>query len=217
MAKKLTIKGITFPNFGDDKSKKNFRLVFHIGYTDKDGKNAVAIISKPDSGDWQWKSANKDAFLKPKVVGDSVELDTTILQIGDGKKIPPGSNSIADIDGDLSGVNVQFMDVHDATLADFFIKNVLPDLLNAWKESGVNPIDSVPIPNGIKILLKDKVNLQQLAEQSIAFFTKKLKDKVLDSISQTYSGGNEITLIDKDVSWGNKGKKGTYAVTVGVA
>ena len=36
-AKKLTIKGITFPDFGDDDSKKNFRLIFHIGYNDKDG------------------------------------------------------------------------------------------------------------------------------------------------------------------------------------
>jgi hypothetical protein len=33
LVKKLTLKGITFPNFGKDNSKKNFRLVFHIGYT----------------------------------------------------------------------------------------------------------------------------------------------------------------------------------------
>ncbi|HEX8737750.1 MAG TPA: hypothetical protein VF721_20625 [Pyrinomonadaceae bacterium] len=217
MAKKLTIKGITFPDFGDDKSKKNFRLVFYIGYTDKDGKANVAVISKPASGHWQWRSANKDAYLKPKIVGDSAVLDTLVLQMGDGKKIAPGSDSIGEIDGEITGVNVQFMDVHDSTLVDFFVKTVLPDLINAWKTSGLNPIDSAPIPGGIKILLKDKIDLAQLADKSVAFFTKKLKDKVLNSISQTYNGGTEIDLTEKDVPWGNKGKKGTYAVTIGVA
>src|SRR5262245_28382415 len=125
--KKLTIKGITFPNFGDDDSKKNFRLIFHIGYTDAQGNEAVATVSKPDSGHWQWKKASKDAFLKPTIVGNSVNLDTLVLKNGDSKKIPTGSNKIAEVDGTITDCTVQFLDVQDNNLTSFLVKNVLPD------------------------------------------------------------------------------------------
>lgn len=49
--KKLTLKGITFPDFGDDDSKKNFRLIFYIAYTDENGDATATIVSKPDSGE----------------------------------------------------------------------------------------------------------------------------------------------------------------------
>jgi hypothetical protein len=73
--KKLNIKGITFPDFGDDDSKKNFRLIFYIGFTDKNGDETATIVSKPDSRHWQWRNPNKDFYLPEKIVGDSAELN----------------------------------------------------------------------------------------------------------------------------------------------
>jgi hypothetical protein len=181
--KKLTIKGITFPNFGDDDSKKNFRLIFYIGYTDANGDDAVQTVSKPATGHWQWRKSSKDAFLKPKINGDSANLDTLVLKNGDGNKIPAGSNKIAEIDGEITDVTVQFMDVHDKTPIDFLVKNVMPQLLEVWKTSGFDPIDFVPGSGIIKGLMKDKVNLQDLAGKAGEFFTKNLKDKMLYAVT----------------------------------
>lgn len=214
--KKLTIKGITFPDYGDDDSKKNFRLVFYIGYTDDDGNEAVEVISKPAERHWQWRNKNKDAYLKPTVKGDSVELDTLVLRNGDSEKIEKGSNLIAEIEGDITDITVQFMDVHDKTVADFLVKNVLPELLTVWKASGLNPIDLAPIPGGVKVLIKDKFNLEEMADNAAEFYKKKLKDKLLDSISTEYDGEKTLTLKEDKVEW-EKGKTGTYAVQIGIA
>lgn len=214
--KKLTLKGITFPDFGDDNSKKNFRLIFYIGYTDADGNEAVEVVSKPSERHWQWRNQNKDAYLKPTVKGDSVELDTLVLRNGDGEKIEKGSNVIVEIDGEITDITVQFMDVHDKTIADFLVKNVLPELLTVWKASGLNPIDFAPIPGGVKVILKEKINLEELADNAANFYKKKLKDKMLRSISTEYGGEKTVTLKEDKVEW-DKGKKGTYAVKIAVA
>src|SRR4030095_8579144 len=187
-SKKLTIKGITFPDFGKDNSKKNFRLVFHIGYTDANGDEGVSVVTKPTEGHWQWRNKDKDAFLKPTTKGDSVTLDILVLKNGDGGNIDAGSNKIASVDGTITDVSVQFMDVHDKTVSDFFTKSVLPELVKAWKVSGISPIDliPVPIPGGIKTVIKEKIDFDKLVDSSETFFTKKLKDKVLHTISEEY-------------------------------
>jgi hypothetical protein len=217
-SKKLTIKGITFPDFGKDKSKKNFRLVFHIGYTDKDGEEAVAVVTKPTEGHWQWRNKDKDAFLTPTITGDSATLDTRVLKNGDGGKIAPLSNKIASIDGTITDISVQFMDVHDKTVADFFVKSVLPELVSAWKVAGIDPIDlvPVPIPGGIKTVIKNRVDFDKLVDSSSTFFTKKLQDKVLHTISTEYDDEDPLILKDDKVKWGDDGKTGTFAVTIGI-
>ncbi len=213
--KKLTLKGITFPDFGDDDSKKNFRLVFYIGYTDDSGDEAVEVISKPGERHWQWRNKNKDAYLKPTKKGNSVELDMLVLKNGDGEKIEKGSNKIAEIEGDITDITVQFMDVHDKTIADFLVKGVLPQLLTVWKISGLNPIDFAPIPGGVKVILKDKFDLEEMADSAAEFYKKKLKDKMLHSLSTEYDGEKTLTLKDENVEW-KKGKTGTYAVKIGI-
>ena len=111
------------------------------------------------------------------------------------------------------------MDVHDATVADFFIKSVLPQLITAWKATGINPIDliPVPIPGGIKTVIKEKIDFKKLVDSSATFFTKKLKDKVLHTISREYNGENPLILSEDNVSWGDGGKTGTYGVKIAVA
>jgi hypothetical protein len=217
--KKLTIKGITFPDFGDDKSKKNFRLLFHIGYTDANGDEAVAVVSKPDSKHWQWRNKDKDAYLKPKAVDGSVQLDMLVLKNGDGEKIPAGSNKIAEIDGEITDVSVHFMDVHDQSPIDLFSSAVLPELIKTWKALGIDPVDliPIPIPGGIKTVIKDKIKFGDLVDSSQSYFTKKLKDKVLHSISQEYDGEDPLLLSEDDVEWGDDGKTGTYSVKIDIS
>lgn len=214
--KKLTLKGITFPDFGDDDSKKNFRLVFYIGYTDADGNEAVEVVSRPSERHWQWRNIKKDAYLKPTVKGNSVELDMLVLRNGDGENIEKGSNVIAEIDGEITDITVQFMDVHDKTIADILVKNILPELLTVWKASGLNPIDLAPIPGGVKVILKEKIDLEELADNAAKFYAKKLKDKMLHSIGTEYDNEKTLTLKETDIEW-EKGKKGTYAVKIAIA
>jgi hypothetical protein len=217
--KKLTIKGITFPNFVNDNSKKNFRLIFYIGYTDKDGEEAVVTVAKPATGHWQWRDSSKDAFLGiAKKLSDSVELDMLVLKGGDEeKKIPKDSHKIAEIDGEITDVRVQFMDVHDKTPMDFLVKTVMPELIKIWEASGFDPIAAAPVPGVVKGLLKDKIDLKEMAAKAEEFFKKKLKDKMLHSISLETDGKNPIVLKEVDVAWGDDGKTGTYAVKIGVA
>lgn len=214
--KKLTIKGITFPDFGDDDSKKNFRLMFFIGYTDKDGNESATIVTKPDAGQWQWRKASKNAFLPPKIVGDSAELNTTVLKTGDGGKIPASSHKITEIDGDITDITVQFLDVFDASVGDFLKSKVLPQLIEQLKGLGINPIDLIPVPGVFTTVLKNNVNVNDLATKFQTFLTKEKKDKLLHSISREYKGENPFVLKEEKVWNTKKRKKGTYGVTIGV-
>ena len=218
MAKqKLTIKGITFPNFGDDDSKKNFRLVFHIGYTDPDGEETVAVVSTPE-GDWQWKKKGK-RFLTPTPNGDSVTLDTVVLKLGDGGEIPAKSNKIAEIDGEITEISVQFVDVANKNIGTFVMKKVVPELTKAWTAAGISPIDLIPlpIPGGVKAIINDKVDFNKLIESTEETLKEKSGDKVLHTISQEYNGEKPLVLSEDHVKWGKNGKTGTYGVTIGIS
>ncbi|MGC2238696.1 MAG: hypothetical protein WA584_21255 [Pyrinomonadaceae bacterium] len=216
--KKLTIKGITFPDFGDDDSKKNFRLIFYIAYTDEKGNDVLITAPKPAQGHWQWKKSSKDAFIPTKIVGNSAELNVSVLTTGDGNKIPVGSNKIAEVDGDITAITVDFMDVHDKTAFDVFVKSVLPQLIEVWKASGFDPIDFVPGAPIIKGILKKTFSTEDAVNKAKEFFEKQLKDKNLHTLSQEYNGENPFILKEENVVWDKKkNKSGTYAVTIGIA
>jgi hypothetical protein len=205
--KTLTIDGITFPDFGGDDSKKNFRLVFYIGYKDANGKKKVTIVSKPDGGQWQWRKATKENFLPPTSIGDSVELATDVLD--------DAATKIAEIDGTLTSVTVQFLDVFDASAKSFLKGKVLPSVLTHLQGLGINPIDLIPIPGAFTTIIKDNVNVDDLAGKFKDFLTKKNEDKLLNSISQKYNDESSFVISGRK-EW-KKGKTGTYAVTIGVA
>ena len=213
--KKLTIKGITFPDFGDDDSKKNFRLIFYIAYTDQNGDEAAAIVTKPDSGQWQWRKSSKDFFLPPTIVGDSAELNTALLKTG-GNGIAAASDKIAEIDGEITEITVQFLDVFDASIGDFLKSKILPEIIKQLQSLGINPIDLIPVPGVFTTVIKDKIKIDELATKIEDFLTKAKKDKLLDTISAEYNGKKTFTLKEEKEWNPKKHKKGTYAVTIGI-
>ncbi len=214
MAKKtLTIDGITFPDFGDDKSKKNFRLIFFIGYTDKKGDKKAAIVSKPDGGQWQWRKAEKPCFLPSMSIGDSVELDTSVLSSG-FNGFSDSDEKIAEIDGKVSSITVQFVDVFDSSVKSFLKSGVLPQVIEQLKNLGINPIDLIPVPGVFTAVIKEKINADELATKFQGFLTKKNEDKLLNSLSAKYDGKKKKLEISGRKEW-KKGKTGTYAVTIG--
>jgi hypothetical protein len=213
--KKLTIKGITFPDFGDDDSKKNFRLIFYIAYTNGNGDEAAAIVAKPDSGAWQWRKASKDFFLPATIRGDSAELNTTILKTG-GSGFEAGADQIAEIDGEITDVTVQFVDVFDASVGDFMKSRILPEVIEQLRSLGIDPIDLIPVPGVLTTVIKDKIKVDELAAKFQEALTKGKKDKILHSISAAYAGQKTFTLKGKKEWDAKKKKTGTYAVKIGI-
>lgn len=212
--KTLTIDGITFPDFAEDKSKKNFRLIFFIGYKGSDGKKKAKIVSKPDNGQWQWKKDGKN-FIPSSNIGDSVELDTSVLD-SNTNGFSDSDSTIGEIDGDLTSITVQFMDVFDASFKSFLEGKVLPSIITHLQGLGINPIDLVPIPGTFTTIIKDNVNVDDLANKFTAFLTKENKDKLLNSITQKYGGENPFVISGRKEWDTKKHRTGTYAVTIGV-
>jgi hypothetical protein len=213
--KKLTIKGITFPDFGDDDSKKNFRLIFYIGYTDKNGDETATVVSKPDSGEWQWRDSDDDFHLPEKIVGDSAELNTKFLKSG-GNGFAPASDKIAEIDGQITDITVQFLDVFDASIADFLKGKILPEVIKQLQALGINPIDLIPVPGVFTAVIKDKIKIDELVAKFQEVLTKKKKDKLLHTISAEYDGEKTLVLREEKEWNTKKHKKGTYGVTIGI-
>lgn len=213
MAKKtLTIEGITFPKYSSGSSKRNFRLVFYIAY--KSGtKTKTTIVTKPATGQWQWRKSGKDNFFpESNDLGDSVELNVMPMQTGEGS-FGEDDFKIIEIGGKLLSVGVQFIDVHDASLMDFLKENVLPEFLEALKTSGFNPIDLLPVPGVITGVVKSKIKIEDLIDKADEFLKDQEKDKVLFSVTRKYDG-EDLFVISGRKEW-EKNKTGTYAVTIG--
>lgn len=213
--KKLTLKGITFPDFGDDDSKKNFRLIFYIAYTDENGDETAKVVSKPDGGAWQWRKSSKDFFLPATIKGDSAELNTALLKTGGGG-FAPASDKIAEIDGEITEIVVQFLDVHDASVGDFITGKILPKVIEQLQSLGINPIDLIPVPGVFTAVIKDKIKVDELADKFQEVLTKEKKDKLLHTISAEYDGEKTLTLKEEKEWDTKKHKKGTYGVKIGV-
>jgi hypothetical protein len=210
----LTIEGITFPKFHKDSSKRNFRLIFYIAFKDAAGKSKTTIVTKPDEGQWQWRKPDNDFFLgEMNDLGDAVELDVSVLR-ADHQGFSETDHQIAEIDGEILSVAVQFMDVFDPSIGDFLRNVLLAKVLEEFKKTGFNPIDLVPVPGIVTGLLKANVPVDGLLKKLGDIVTKETKDKLLHRVSKKYAGENLFVL--RDVKKGDdKAKNGTYGVTIG--
>lgn len=212
---KISLKGITFPDFGDDDSKKNFRLVFFIAFTDKNGAENALIVSKPAAGAWQWRKASKDFYLAPTIKGDSAILDTTILKTG-GNAFPAGSDNVVEFDGKLSAITVQFIDVFDSSVGDFLKSQILPDIIERLKSLGINPVDLIPLPGIFTAIIKDKIKVVDIATEFAEKLKDGKKDKLLHSVSRKYKNQKTLTLKSSKVWDDKKQKSGTFGVQLAI-
>lgn len=212
-AKMLTIEGITFPKFHKNSSKRNFRLIFYIAYKDADGKSKTTIVTKPDEGQWQWKKPGDEFYLGETDSGDAVELDVSVLR-ADNNGFSETDYQIAEIDGKILSIAVQFMDVHDASIGDFLRNVLLSKVLEEFKKTGFNPIDLIPVPGIVTGIIKDNVPVDGLMKKLGDIVTKETKDKLLHRISKKHTGKNPFVLRDVKTG-GDKGKNGPYGVTIG--
>lgn len=211
--KTLTIEGITFPKFSKGSSKRNFRLIFYIAYKDEDGKNKTVIVTKPSGGAWQWKKSDKDFYFpEANDLGNSVELDVNPLRF-EANGFSADDYKITEIDGKLTSIAIQFIDVHDGSILDFLKQKVLPQVIEELKKIGFNPIDLLPVPGVITGAIKSKVKVEDLADKVAESLKKAGKDKILHSVSGKYKKGDSFT-VSGEKEW-EEGKTGTFGVTIG--
>lgn len=214
MAKKtLTIEGITFPKFSKKSSKRNFRLVFYIAYRDKKGEAKTTLVIKPAKGEWQWRKPDEKCYLaEARELTDSYRLDVSALHF-DANGFSADDYKIAEIDGEIERIAVQFLDVKDSSFLDFLKKNVLTEVVEKFRLIGFNPIDLLPVPGVITGVIKEKVKIEALADDFENYLKKEKKDKVLHRLSRKYNGKNSLTMSGKK-EW-EKGKTGTYGIKIG--
>lgn len=220
MAKKtLTIEGITFPKYKSNSSKRNFRLVFFIEYVDNAGQTQAVMVTKPKEGQWKWgnSSSKFPIFPEGNDLGDSVELNLIPMRAGQNK-FSKDDSQIAEIDGEIVSIAVNFVDVFDSSIMDILRDNVLPEFVDALQKSGFNPVNLIPgmgIADGIIRGTIDKnFKFEDVVNKGVAFLQNRKKDKILYNKIQPYNG-EKILAINGRKEW-EKGKTGTYEVKIGV-
>lgn len=216
--KMLTINGITFPNYSKNSSKRNFRLIFYIEYKDGNGETQVTIAAKPKDSQWKWgKPSDKFPFFpEGNDLGDSVELNLMPMRAGQNGFSKTDSR-IAEIDGEIISVAVQFIDVFDASVMDILRDTVLPEFVAALQQSGFNPVNLVPGLGIINGIVEENFNFDDMVNKGVKFLQKRDKDKILYSKTQSYNGEKQIVLSGRKEWDEKKHLTGTYAVTIDIA
>jgi hypothetical protein len=222
MAKKtLTIEGITFPKYSKGSSKRNFRLVFFIEYKDADGKTQAMMVTKPAEGQWKWGNGKSDFPIFPEGndLGDSVELNLMPMRAGENK-FGRDDAEIAEIDGKLQAVAVNFVDVADSSIMDVLTDKVLPKFVDMLEKSGFNPINLLPGGGLVGGIIKGTVDknfkFEDLVDKGVEFVQNRNKDKILFSGTQKYTKGKSLTVTGTKEWDDKKHLTGTYAVTIGI-
>lgn len=210
----IAVNGITFPNFGKDNSKKNFRLLIDFSYFDKDGKIVQGVAATlPAKKPWQWESDDEENFVPP-VAGTDLEKDATVT-LDFLNTVTPRSQRRAFLkEGTrLFEVDITVIDVHDHNFGFWFkesLKFTLDDLLKQ-----LDPLIEM-LPNGLLVSVAEK-GQKKLSETILEKLLKK-DDKVL------FTGGledDDIPNQDGDFVISGKGtlkssgdKKRDYSVTL---
>jgi hypothetical protein len=176
------------------------------------------MVTKPATGQWKWGNSDKPLVIpEGNDLGDSVELNLIPMRAG-ANGFSSGDATIAEIDGKLQTVAVNFVDVFDSSVMDILKDKVLPEFVAVLQKTGFNPINLIPgmgIVDGIIRGTIDKnFNFNDLVTKGVEFVQNRNKDKILFSGTQKFTSGDSVTITGRK-EW-EKGKTGTYAVTIGV-
>ncbi|MCU0238495.1 MAG: hypothetical protein MUC29_03565 [Pyrinomonadaceae bacterium] len=233
MSKMLTLESISFPNFKNDDSKKNFRMVYFITcdveeidaenkpIKNTDGttktKEITILAEKPKSKDaWQWEKETKNLYLPPiNKQSDPVTLDLSRLKTNDFG-FQADNYRIEKFVGKLKSVRVQIYDVHDKNFGDYFKKVFAVIGSDAIKLGGgflgLPAAVTDLIAKGVMVFFGDGKKVADKVDEKDT--EKKTKDKLLfGGFSDFDSSKPNITISGERFWSGNK--KGKYEVKIG--
>lgn len=213
----LRLDKLVLPNFGDNSSRKNFRLIFDITYFTSDDKIANSLVLLPADYEWQWRNKKDNKYLPViDATKDPVELDLTVID--------QNKNGFAETDKEVllfqgkkvHSIKIKIFDIKDKTFADavyFIAKNVLPTLVS----SGIGALTGTIGSKFVVSLITELNDKNELSSALVSELKKKFGEKAGDKI--LFNGGtlkaDEGPIIIKGTGrWKNDSKQGDYEVTM---
>lgn len=235
MSKTMTLKGLWFPNYGGDDSKKNFRMVYFITcevnkvdannnpVKDANGnvvtQEITVMVEKPKTKDcWQWEKESKNLYLPPKnKTANPIELDLSRLKTNNFG-FQADNYRIEKFVGSLKSVRVQIYDVDDKNFGDY-LKKVFAVVgsdtirLIAGSVFGLPVAVADLIAKGVMVFFGDgKKVADKIGDKDSE---QKTKDKLLFGGFSDVNAGDTTIQIEGEKIWSGN-KKGIYRVKMGM-
>lgn len=200
----LFLDALTFPNYKNDNSKKNFRLLFDLEFYNAKRELTKTLISLPEKDEWQWKKESLPYYLPIKTSTDvSVDLDLSVID-NNVNYFSELDKEIAVRDGELRTISVTIMDINDPSFGDHLVKTAkyaIPELLKGVAGGFVPMIGSKVIATISKKYVEEDLSTLLLDQ------IKASKDKVLFRGGRNAENKNDIVIE-------GEGVKGKYKVSV---
>lgn len=211
----LQLKKLVMPNFGDNNSRKNFRLMFDITYLTEKEDIANSLVLLPASKDWQWRD-DKDDFFIPVLDknSDPVEFDLRVMDKNEGG-FSKTDKEILLAKGKIIRVKVTILDVGDPNFGKallYIAKHVLPSII----ATGVGATTGIIGNKIIATLVSDLNKNDDLSSVLLNEFEKQFKeksgDKVLFKGGEIYANAPSQINIAGTGKGRNKEHKGQYEI-----
>lgn len=205
---KVTLEDLTFPDFGDDKSKKNFRILVTFTCLDADDKPGKIMAALPplDQDDWQWRKSGKDDFVpndgKGHIFVDQIK--------------PPSKRVILFDKTDIRTMNVKILDIADKNFLDF-----AGPILKGFADVGLGAATGGLSGVFLKLFKPVSDETQKEVDKLIDKLVKN-GDKVLyeDEVEGTDNGhlkDGSYTLAGQGVLHKRQDGLGKYSITIKIA
>jgi hypothetical protein len=209
----IKLEGLTFPNYINDNSKKNFRLMVDINHFNDDGKPQTTHVTFPMQDVWQWRDKNKRFYIpptKPIQTGDkTVDLDMSVFN-NNSAEFSETDLEIVVTQGKLHSIIVNIIDVHDKNFLETFekyIKLALPIIFDAATGGVAGIIGNKLIGKVIGSFKGDDIT-NEILKQTAG------KDKVLFKGGKFQSAYGKIEIKGKGVFKGKNDMTGDYKVNL---
>ncbi|MEZ5344561.1 MAG: hypothetical protein R2681_03300 [Pyrinomonadaceae bacterium] len=206
----IRLEGLRFPNFKNDQSKKNFRLMLDVNHFNDDGKPQTTHITFPLEDVWQWNDQNKRFYIPQKNVTDkTVDLDFDVFLNGVAE-FSETDTEILVTQGKLHSVIVHIVDVHDKNFVDLFetlLENSLPVIFDAASGGIVGIVGNKLVGKIIGSFKGDDITSEILKRT-------KGKDKILCKAGKFQSKYGKLTLNSKGVFKNKDDMSGDYRINL---
>lgn len=206
----LRLEGLSFPNFKNDDSKKNFRLMIDVNHFNDDGKPQTTHVTFPVSDVWQWRDKNKRFFIPPiNETAKTVDLDFGVFKNGVAEFSETDTELLV-TQGKLHSIVVHIVDVHDKNFVETFgkiLKQVLPIIFDAAIGNIAGVVGNKLIGKVIGSFKGDDITTEILKQTSG-------KDKILCKAGKFQSTFGKIDLVTKGVLKDKNDMTGDYKISL---
>lgn len=202
---KLTLEGLQFPDFGNDGSKKNFRLIFTFRCIDADGKPGTVVASLPPltKDNWQWRKKDKGNYVSNDGKG-LIHVD----------QIPKDERLILWEKNNIHSLDLKVVDIEDKNVWDY-VKATLLEL----EKIGVGVVEGSLSGVFLRLFKPISAEAQKKVEELLNKLTNDgdktlYRDEVEADDGLIFLNEGEYVMAGKGVLEKTNDKQGDYSVKV---